>query len=161
MMKLKIILINKRCTIKILGNKFHIKWVSFEYQKNRVENVCERLNLNSLTYLWEMDQPLLLNQMIEDGINGILIKVYVIGLDKIHLMKSLKEMKNKLMKLEDEYGINLCDEGGEYETMIFDYSKYKKKIVIDEFDIICHSKDIYSPVYYSVVKKWHLEDKNK
>ena len=75
--------------------------------------------------------------------------------------ESLKEMKNKLMKLEDEYGINVCGEGGEYETMTLDCPIYKKKIVIFEFDIICHNKDIYSPVYYSVVKKWHLEDKKK
>ena len=53
-----------------------------------------------MALLWEMDQPTLLNQMIEDGMNSILIKVCVIGLDKINLMKSLKEMKNKLMKLK-------------------------------------------------------------
>ena len=40
-----------------------------------------------------------------------------------------------------------------------DCELYKKRIIIDEYDIICHSKDIYSPVYYSVIKKWHLEDK--
>ena len=28
-----------------------------KYQKNRVENICGRLNLESLAYLWEMDQP--------------------------------------------------------------------------------------------------------
>ena len=114
-----------------------------------------------MAYLWEYDQPTLLNKMIEDGMNSILIKVCVIGLDKIDLMKSLNEMKNKLMKLKDKYGINVCGEGGEYETITLDCSLYKKRIVIDEYDIICHSKDIYSPVYYSIVKKWHLEDKIK
>ena len=132
-----------------------------KYQKNRVENICERLGLKSLAYLWENDQPTLLNKMIEDNMNSILIKVCVIGLDKIDLMKSLKEMKNKLMKLKDEYGINVCGEGGEYETITLDCPIYKKKIVIDEYDVICHSKDIYSPVYYSVIKKWHLENKNQ
>ena len=132
-----------------------------KYQKNRVENICGRLNLESLAYLWEMDQPTLLSQMIEKGMDSILIKVCVIGLDKIDLMKSLKEMQKKLMKLKDEYGINVCGEGGEYETITLDCPIYQKKIIIDEYDIICHSKDIYSPVYYSVIKKWHLEDKNK
>ena len=130
-----------------------------KYQKNRVENICERLGLESLAYLWEYDQPTLLNKMIEDGMNSILIKVCVIGLDKIDLMKSLKEMKEKLLKLKDKYGINVCGEGGEYETITLDCELYKKRIIIDEYDIICHSKDIYSPVYYSVIKKWHLEDK--
>ena len=124
-----------------------------------MENICERLGLESLAYLWEYDQPTLLNKMIEDGMNSILIKVCVIGLDKIDLMKSLKEMKEKLLKLKDKYGINVCGEGGEYETITLDCELYKKRIIIDEYDIICHSKDIYSPVYYSVIKKWHLEDK--
>ena len=131
------------------------------YQKNRVENICERLNLTSLAYLWEFDQSTLLNEMIEGGMESILIKVCVIGLDKKDLMKSLKEMKKKLMKLKNEYRINVCGEGGEYETITLDCPIYKKRIIIDQYDIICHSKDIYSPVYYSVVKKWHLEDKNK
>ena len=131
-----------------------------KYQKNRVENICERLELKSLAYLWEYDQPTLLNKMIEDGMNSILIKVCVIGLDKIDLMKNLGEMKDKLMKLKDKYGINVCGEGGEYETITLDCSLYKKRIVIDEYDVICHSQDIFSPVYYSVIKKWHLETKN-
>ena len=83
-----------------------------KYQKNRVENICKRLGLESLAYLWEYDQPTLLNKMIEDGMNSIFIKVCVIGLDKIDLMKSLKEMKEKLLKLKDKYGINVCGEGG-------------------------------------------------
>ena len=131
------------------------------YQKNRVENICERLNLKSLSYLWELDQTDLLSQMINDNMNSILIKVCVIGLDKIDLMKNLAEIKNKLMKLKKEYGINVCGEGGEYETITLDSPIYKKKIVIDEFEIICHSKDIYSPVYYTIIKKWHLENKNQ
>ena len=130
------------------------------YQKNRVENICERLNLKSLSYLWELDQTNLLNQMIDDNMNSILIKVCVIGLDKIDLMKNLAEIKNKLLKLKEKYGINVCGEGGEYETITLDCPIYKKKIVIDEFEIVCHSKDIFSPVYYTIIKKWHLEDKS-
>ena len=36
------------------------------YQKNRVENICERLELKSLAYLWEYDQPTLLNKRRRD-----------------------------------------------------------------------------------------------
>ena len=82
-----------------------------------------------------------------------------LGLDKEDLMKSLKEMKNKLMNLKDKYGVNVCGEGGEYESITLDCPIYKKKIIIDNYEIICHSKDIFSPVYYTVIKKWHLENK--
>jgi len=45
------------------------------YQKNRVENVCERLGMVSLAYLWKRDQTELIDGMIESGIVAILIKV--------------------------------------------------------------------------------------
>ena len=131
------------------------------YQKNRVENICQRLNLISLSFLWKIDQSVLLNEMINNNMNSILIKVCAMGLDKEDLMKSLKEMKNKLISLKDKYGVNVCGEGGEYESITLDCPIYKKRIVIDKYDIICHSKDIFSPVYYSVIKNWHLENKMK
>ena len=132
-----------------------------KYQYNRVENICKRLKLENLSLLWNYDQTKLLNEIIQNNMNSIIIKTCVIGLDKEDLMKSLKEIKTKLIKLKEKYGINVCGEGGEYETITLDCEIYKKKIIIDEYDIICHSKDIFSPVYYSFIKKWHLEEKNK
>ena len=77
------------------------------YQKNRVENICQRLNLISLSFLWKIDQSVLLNEMINNNMNSILIKVCAMGLDKEDLMKSLKEMKNKLISLKNKYGVNI------------------------------------------------------
>ncbi len=74
-------------------------------QKNRVENICDRLGMASLAYLWERNQPDLLQEMIDSGIHAILIKVACLGLkpDK-HLGKTLTEMKPYLIKLQDEFG---------------------------------------------------------
>jgi len=49
-----------------------------------------------------MDQSVLLNEMIENNMNSILIKVCTIGLNIEDLMKSLKEMKDKLISLNME-----------------------------------------------------------
>lgn len=49
------------------------------YQKNRVENVCKRLSLISLAYLWERDQLELLDEMITSDIHAVLIKIACIG----------------------------------------------------------------------------------
>ena len=73
-----------------------------------------------------MDQSILLNEMIENNMNSILIKVCTIGLNKEDLMKSLKEMKDKLMSLKNKYGVNVCGEGGEYESITLDYLFIKK-----------------------------------
>lgn len=51
------------------------------YQRLRVENVCNRLGLTPLTYLWHMDRSILLNEMIEAGIYAILVKVAGAGLE--------------------------------------------------------------------------------
>ncbi len=85
------------------------------YQKNRVENVCKRLDLVSLAYLWSRNQRDLLNSMIESGIDAILIKVACMGLKPdLHLGKSIRELKDYLFDLETQFGMNVCGEGGEY-----------------------------------------------
>ncbi|KAK5983603.1 hypothetical protein GCK32_003784 [Trichostrongylus colubriformis] len=61
------------------------------YQKLRVEDVCRRLDLVPLCYLWERDQKELLRDMLRSGLNAILIKVAAVGLNKGHLGKTLSE----------------------------------------------------------------------
>jgi diphthine-ammonia ligase len=90
--------------------------INSTYQKNRVENLCERLDMVSLALLWEVDQKELLNSMIEGGMNSILIKVASYGLKKEYLGRTLTEMKPQLYKLADEYGGHVCGEGGEFES---------------------------------------------
>jgi diphthine-ammonia ligase len=69
--------------------------------------------------------------MINDGMNAIIIKVAVIGLEpNKHLGKSIKEMFPVLVALKDKYGINVCGEGGEYETITLDCPLFKKRIVL-------------------------------
>lgn len=38
--------------------------IASDYQRLRVENVCSRLGLISLAYLWKLDQSYLLQQMV-------------------------------------------------------------------------------------------------
>ncbi|CAG8513702.1 4055_t:CDS:10 [Diversispora eburnea] len=63
------------------------------YQRIRVEHVCNRLGLVSLAYLWRRNQKELLSEMINSGINAILIKIAAIGLEIKHLGKSIEEIK--------------------------------------------------------------------
>ncbi|TKR94970.1 hypothetical protein L596_009195 [Steinernema carpocapsae] len=61
------------------------------YQKVRLENVCERLGLKPLCFLWERNQEELLDEMIAGGVNAVLIKVAAIGLSSKHLGITLGE----------------------------------------------------------------------
>jgi diphthamide synthase (EF-2-diphthine--ammonia ligase) len=66
--------------------------------------------------------------MIDDNMNAILIKVCTMGLDETDLLISIADLKDKLFMLEKKYQINVCGEGGEFETLTLDCPLYKKKI---------------------------------
>ncbi|XP_014218144.1 diphthine--ammonia ligase [Copidosoma floridanum] len=131
-----------------------------DYQRIRVENVCSRLGLVSLSYLWRRDQEQLLKEMIECSVNAVIIKVASLGLEPRHLGKSISEMQPHLAKMKEKYGLNICGEGGEYETFTLDCPLYIKSIVIDEYESVVHSNDEVAPVGYLNFKKIHLQNKN-
>ena len=58
-----------------------------------------------------------------------------------------------------KYGINVCGEGGEYETFTLDCPLFVKKLVIEEKEIIMHSDDAFAPVAFLQLKKMRLEPK--
>eukprot|EP00079_Xenopus_tropicalis_P009126 XP_002932882.1 PREDICTED: diphthine--ammonia ligase isoform X1 [Xenopus tropicalis] len=131
-----------------------------DYQRVRVENVCQRLGLQPLAFLWRRKQEELLDEMISSGLKAILIKVAAFGLDPDkHLGKTLEDMRPYLKQLSDKYGVHVCGEGGEYETLTLDCPLFKKRIVVDSAEVTMHSNDAFAPVAYLRLSKLHLEDK--
>ncbi|KAM1052169.1 hypothetical protein ACFX19_034210 [Malus domestica] len=135
--------------------------IASDYQRLRVESVCSRLGLVSLAYLWKQDQSLLLQEMITNEILAITVKVAAMGLDPSkHLGKGIAFLQPYLHKLKDLYGINVCGEGGEYETLTLDCPLFvNARIVLDEFQIILHSSDSIAPVGVLHPLAFHLENK--
>ncbi|KAF9115840.1 hypothetical protein BGX27_006081 [Mortierella sp. AM989] len=130
------------------------------YQRIRVENVCARLGLVTLAYLWQRDQEELLSEMAQAGVNAILIKVAAIGLKTQHLGQSIGDMYPYLCRMNQQYDLHICGEGGEYETVTLDCPLFKRRIVVDESEIVIHSDDHFAQVAYLRFKKLHLEDKS-
>ncbi|XP_031382679.1 diphthine--ammonia ligase isoform X1 [Punica granatum] len=135
--------------------------IASDYQRLRVESVCSRLGLVSLAYLWKQDQSLLLQEMIDSGIKAITVKVAAMGLDPAkHLGKELSILFPYLHKLKELYGINVCGEGGEYETLTLDCPLFiNARIVLEEFQIVLHSPDSIAPVGILHPLAFQLEDK--
>ncbi|CAK1582896.1 unnamed protein product [Parnassius mnemosyne] len=130
-----------------------------DYQRIRVENVCQRLGLVCLAYLWRRNQKELLQEMIASGVEAIIIKVAALGLDpKIHLGMSLSDIQPHLLVMQKKYGLNVCGEGGEYETFTLDCPLFRKRLVIDEKELVIHSDDPVASVGYLNLKL-HLEAK--
>ncbi|XP_037086605.1 diphthine--ammonia ligase-like [Pollicipes pollicipes] len=132
-----------------------------DYQRVRVENVCSRLGLTSLAYLWRRDQAELLQEMISCQVHAVLVKVAALGLlpDK-HLGQSLQEIRPHMELMAERYGLNVCGEGGEYETFTLDCPLFKKRIIVDDQKTVVHSDDAFAPVAYLNFTRTRLEDKD-
>ncbi|XP_068437285.1 diphthine--ammonia ligase isoform X2 [Clinocottus analis] len=133
-----------------------------DYQRIRVENVCLRLGLQPLAYLWRRDQESLLSEMISSDLHAVLIKVAALGLDpEKHLGKPLADMEPHLKQLSQKYGVHICGEGGEYETFTLDCPLFKRKMVIDAVEKVIHSADAFAPVGYLNFTAIHTENKDE
>ncbi|KAK2096319.1 diphthine--ammonia ligase [Saguinus oedipus] len=151
--------------LKLVKEKEEVEGISVgaifsDYQHVRVENVCKRLNLQPLAYLWQRNQEDLLREMIASNIHAVIIKVAALGLDPDkHLGKTLDQMEPYLVELSKKYGVHVCGEGGEYETFTLDCPLFKKKIIVDSSEVIIHSADAFASVAYLRFLELHLEDK--
>ncbi|KAN0045290.1 hypothetical protein ACTA71_005667 [Dictyostelium dimigraforme] len=131
------------------------------YQRIRVENCCSRLNLTSYSYLWNRNQDELLREMIDCKIEAIIIKVASMGLvAEKHLLKSITQLYPILYSLNQKFGVHICGEGGEYESIVIDCPLYKKRINIDQYKTIIHSDDAFSQVAYTSISNYSTTEKS-
>uniref|UniRef100_A0A9L0R0F5 Diphthine--ammonia ligase n=1 Tax=Equus caballus TaxID=9796 RepID=A0A9L0R0F5_HORSE len=98
--------------LKLVKEKEEVEGISVgailsDYQRVRVENVCKRLDLQPLAYLWQRKQEDLLREMISSNIQAIIIKVAALGLDPDkHLGKTLDQMEPYLLEFfVDEFTV--------------------------------------------------------
>ena len=112
------------------------------YQKNRIENVCSRLGLQSFTPLWNLNQKVLLQEMIDYGIEAIIVKIASPLLKKIHLGKDICVIMEYFNSIESMNEINYAGEGGEYETITVNCKYFKYKLSCSLYNIKVHPEDI-------------------
>ena len=132
------------------------------YQRTRVENVCDRLGLTSLTYLWQRDQRELMAEMCQNDLDARIVKVAAIGLTQRHLDQTIAQMYPQLIKLNELYDVHVCGEGGEFETLVFDAPFFRRKLEIVLQQVAANSTGdgvSYLKVAVKVVEKhpsmWH------
>ena len=107
------------------------------YQKKRIEEVCDSLNLELITPFWYVDEENFLENTISLGFEVRFVGVYSMGFDKSWLGRKLDEHSLKdLIELNKKYGVNLVGEGGEYETIVLDGPIFSKGLIIEDSEII-------------------------
>lgn len=129
--------------------------LSSNYQKSRINKLCEKIGLVSKTPFWHIDEEEYMNRITDLGFEIIVVGVFAEGLDKSWLGKKIDKIAiNNLKQLNEKYGVNIAFEGGEAETLAIDGPIFKNKIKILDSEIIWNfDNGIYN------IKKAILEDK--
>lgn len=111
--------------------------VASNYQKKRIEQICDDLELVSLTPLWERDSLSLLKGMLEDDFEIIITSVSAGGLGERWIGRRIdQDCLEELKRVRKEYGVHLMGEGGEYETLVLDAPFMRRRIVLTETERI-------------------------
>jgi diphthine-ammonia ligase len=128
--------------------------IASEYQRTRIERVCDELGIKSFTPLWHKKPELLLRDQLNAGFQSIIVGVFANGFDETWLgVPITEETVQKLIGLRNRFGINVAGEGGEFETLVLDAPIFKKKLIIDDAEKEWHRD---SGVFQ--VKRAHLQD---
>ncbi len=129
--------------------------IASKYQADRVNRLCDQLGLTHLSPLWGREREGLLNEMLDSGMKIIFSAVAAHGLDQGWLGEPLtKERINKLRDLSDRFGVDMCGEGGEYESLVVDAPWFTRRIEIQDAE---STWDGVSGKYE--IKKAHLADR--
>ncbi|MCW4001616.1 MAG: TIGR00289 family protein [Candidatus Bathyarchaeota archaeon] len=105
--------------------------ISSRYQKERIDKICQELNLKSIAPLWHEDSIRLLKEIIDLNFEVIIVGVFAYGFDQSWLGRKINSSTLKsLVELNRKHQISLVGEGGEYETLVLDALFFKKKIQV-------------------------------
>ncbi|BFI73267.1 TIGR00289 family protein [Nanoarchaeota archaeon] len=144
--------------LKYLKEKYNIEGIvtgaiRSVYQSTRFQRVCKKLNLWCFNPLWLRNEKEYLLELLKNNFQFIITGWYTYPLDIDILGKIVDEnIINKLLEYGEKYKINIAGEGGEYETLVLYQPLFKKRIVIDEYEI-----NIQKNYAEFIIKKAHLQ----
>jgi len=112
--------------------------VESEYQTSRIESMADRLDAELFAPLWQREPTALAEEMLAAGFEITIIQVAAAGLDESWLGRTLDaDALTELQALNDEYGVHVLGEGGEFETLVTDGPHMDRPIELEyttEFD---------------------------
>jgi len=103
--------------------------IASSYQRSRVDRICSELEIEHVAPLWGRESSELVNEMIANGMSIIVTAVAAMGLDENWLGRTLDENTLKeLTSLSERYGVDVCGEGGEMETLVLDAPWFESRL---------------------------------
>ena len=108
--------------------------IKSNFQKEKFESLCLKLNLVSIAPLWETDPNEYMNELLDSNFHFMMISVSSDGLDEQWLGKLISKSDIEILNtLSDKFGFNLNFEGGEAETFVIDCPLFSNSIKINDF----------------------------
>jgi diphthine-ammonia ligase len=106
------------------------------YQAQRVQRICNQLDLWCFNPLWKHNQKTLLEELVEKRFSVLISGIFAYPLDEKWLGKEVDaEVIRQLVALQQKYGISPSGEGGEIETTVLDAPMFKKRIEILDYTV--------------------------
>lgn len=106
--------------------------VESEYQTSRIRAMCDRLDAALFAPLWQEPPRALADAMLEAGFEIRVLQVAAHGLDESWLGRTLDATAfAELARLNEEYGVHLLGEGGEFETFVVDGPHMERRIELE------------------------------
>lgn len=110
--------------------------VESEYQTSRIQAMADRLDADTFTPLWQEDPHELADAMLDAGFEIRIVQVAAYGLDESWLGRTLdRDAVGELTELNDEYGVHVLGEGGEFETLVVDGPHMDRRLTL-EYDTV-------------------------
>ncbi|MFC3957331.1 diphthine--ammonia ligase [Halovivax cerinus] len=103
--------------------------VESEFQRDRVERLCDEFDCDLFAPLWHADPRSLGDEMLEAGFEITIVQVAAGGLDESWLGRTLDaDALDELDALADSHGVHPLGEGGEFETIVVDGPHMDRRI---------------------------------
>ncbi len=103
------------------------------YQKKRIDGICDELGLRSFSPLWKRNPKELWNEMFEAGFEVLISAVAAYGLTEDWLGRVMdREAFEELCDLHGICYVCTGGEGGEFETFVTYCPLFKERIVIEK-----------------------------
>lgn len=105
------------------------------FHGNWVEDVCRGTGVEVIKPLWDMDRLRIVEDIVGNGFKVIFTCVKEPWFREEWLGRTIDSQAIKeLQKLNEETGMDICGENGEYHTMTIDAPLFKKAIKVSKFE---------------------------
>lgn len=104
-----------------------------EYQKSRIQKICDLFGLKCINPLWHKDEFEYLEELVRSNFKIMIVGVSAYPLDSLWLGRIIdNKFVQDVKVLHEKYKIHVAGEGGEFETFVFNCPLFKSELKVTD-----------------------------